>query len=117
MSRQKFQAALEATPLGKALAQELKGSTITPLPIESYYPRPTMIRPTMLLGSNTDLKAFWMGHRRLPKDLEVPIASVVSGVLVKKQGDFPPFWESQSSFLDSMGEIYDRVKTKNKSVL
>jgi uncharacterized Zn finger protein len=112
MSRQKFQAALEATPLGKALAQELNGSTITPVSIENYYPRPTLVP----VGAS-DLKTFWMGHKRLPKQVEVPVPSVVSGVLVKKQGDFPPFWESDSSFLESMEDLYDRVKTKNKAVL
>ncbi len=112
MSRQKFQSALEATPLGKALAQELKGSTITPMSIDNYYPRPALVSVNV-----SDLKTFWMGHKRLPKEVEVPVPSVVSGVLVKKQGDFPTFWESESSFLESMEEIYDRVKTKNKTVL
>jgi uncharacterized Zn finger protein len=112
MSRERFQAALAATPLGKALAAELNGATIVPQPLETYYPRPAMIP----LGK-VDLRTFWLGHKRLPKDLALPVPSVVSGVLVKKQGDFPAFWESERSFLEAMEEIYDRVKTKNKEVL
>jgi uncharacterized Zn finger protein len=65
----------------------------------------------------SDLKTFWMGPKRLPKNLELPVPSIVSGVLVKKQGDFPPFWESEASFLAVMEEVYDRIKTKNKDVL
>jgi uncharacterized Zn finger protein len=112
MSRERFQAALAETPLGKALAQELNGPEILPQPIGSYYPRPALVP----VGA-ADLKTFWVGHKRLPKDVQLPTPSLVSGVLVKKQGDFPAFWEGESSFLETMAEIYDRVKTKNKSVL
>ena len=112
MSRDRFQAALAATPLGKALAAELSGAEIVPQPIADYYPRPAMVP----MGTS-DLKTFWMGPKRLPKNLELPVPSIVSGVLVKKQGDFPPFWESEASFLAVMEEVYDRVKTKNKDVL
>jgi uncharacterized Zn finger protein len=112
MSRDRFQAALAATPLGKALAAELSGSEIVPQPIADYYPRPAMVPMGI-----SDLKTFWMGPKRLPKNLELPVPSIVSGVLVKKQGDFPPFWESEASFLEIMEEVYDRVKTKNKDVL
>jgi uncharacterized Zn finger protein len=112
MSRDRFQAALAATPLGKALAAELSGAEIVPQPIADYYPRPALVP----MGTS-DLKTFWMGPKRLPKNLELPVPSIVSGVLVKKQGDFPPFWESEASFLAVMEEVYDRVKTKNKDVL
>lgn len=112
MSRDRFQAALAATPLGKALAAELSGSAIVPQPIADYYPRPAMVP----MGTS-DLKTFWMGPKRLPKNLALPVPSIVSGVLVKKQGDFPPFWESEASFLEIMEAVYDRVKTKNKDVL
>ncbi|NJR71153.1 MAG: hypothetical protein HC771_22845 [Synechococcales cyanobacterium CRU_2_2] len=112
MSRDRFQKALAETPLGKALAQELNSAEIVPQPIESYYPRPALV-PV----GESDLKTFWMGNKRLPKDLPLPVPSLVSGVLVKQQGDFPAFWEGDSSFLETMEEIYDRVKTKNQSVL
>jgi uncharacterized Zn finger protein len=112
MSRERFQAALTATPLGKALAAELNGAAIVPQPIEHYYPRPAIVPVGAI-----DLRTFWLGQKRLPKDVVLPVPSPVSGVLVKKQGDFPPFWEAEGSFLEVMEEIYDRVKTKNKTVL
>jgi uncharacterized Zn finger protein len=112
MPREKFHTLLEATSLGKAAAQSLSSKAITPQPQESYYPRPTLSPlPT------TDLRSFWLGSKRLPKDMEVPTASPVSGILVKKQGDLPPFWETEVSFLEVMDELYNRVKTKNNGVL
>jgi uncharacterized Zn finger protein len=119
MPRQKFQTALESTPLGKSLAQELKGKIITPEPIESYYSRPLLIAP-MEETRPLDIHHFWMGQKRLPKDLASPentsVNRSVSGILVKKQGDAPAFWRSQTSFLAVMDEFYDRVKTRNSDV-
>jgi uncharacterized Zn finger protein len=112
MPRAEFHAVLEATPLGKALAQESQGQPIVPQVVESYFSRPT---PVPL--APTDVRTFWMGSKRLPREIELPTPSPVTGVLVKKQGDFPPFWQAQSSFLEVMDEIYERVKTKNKDVM
>jgi uncharacterized Zn finger protein len=112
MSREQFQTALEATSLGKSLVQELQEKAITPQPIAYYYPQPAQIPVAV-----ADLRTFWMGTKRLPKHIEMPTPSSVSGILLKKQGDLPPFWEGQASVLAAMDEIYDRVKTKNKDVL
>jgi uncharacterized Zn finger protein len=112
MPREKFQKALEATPLGKSLAQELTGKNIEPQPIASYYPNPTP-QPIKV----NDVRSFWMGSKRLPKTIDLPTASPVAGILVKKQGDFPEFWKSDASFLEVMQDFYDRVKAKNKDVL
>jgi len=32
---------------------------------------------------------------------------------VKKQGDFPPFWHKDLSFLAVMEDLYERVRTKS----
>ena len=34
-------------------------------------------------------------------------------LLVKKQGDYPPFWQKDGSFIEVMEELYDRVRTKS----
>jgi uncharacterized Zn finger protein len=36
----------------------------------------------------------------------------VSAIAVKKQGDFPPFWERDNSFIEVMETLYEAVKTK-----
>jgi uncharacterized Zn finger protein len=43
--------------------------------------------------------------------------SAVSGILVKKQGDFPAFWQKDHSFIAAIDELYERVKTKNRDLL
>jgi uncharacterized Zn finger protein len=42
---------------------------------------------------------------------------VIPAILVKKQGDFPPFWSRDNSFVDVMEELYERIKSKNRNVL
>jgi uncharacterized Zn finger protein len=111
MPRDQLQEALQATPLGQGLAQELESAPIEPEPVESYFPRPERV-PLQAM----DLRHFWMGTKRLPKEIQTPPPSPVSGILVKKQGDAPLFWEGAESFLAVMDELYDRVKTKNKDL-
>jgi uncharacterized Zn finger protein len=37
----------------------------------------------------------------------------ICAILIKKQGDFPDFWHNDASFIETMEELYQRVKTKN----
>jgi uncharacterized Zn finger protein len=111
MPRDELQSALKATPLGQGLAQELEPTTIEPEPVESYFPR-----PERLPLAGMDVRSFWMGSARLPKEFPVPQASPISGILIKKQGDSPLFWEGSESFVAVMEELYDRVKTRNKDL-
>ena len=37
----------------------------------------------------------------------------VPALLVKKQGDYPPFWHKDNSFVEAMEELYERVRTKS----
>lgn len=38
----------------------------------------------------------------------------ISASLIKKQGDYPPFWERQNSFITAMDNVYQIIKNKNK---
>ncbi len=111
MPRDQLQASLKATPLGRGLAKELEQTPIEPERVESYFPR-----PERLPLQEMDVRNFWMGTKRLPTEIQAPSASPVSGILIKKQGDSPLFWEGSESFLAVMEELYDRVKTKNKDL-
>ncbi|MBW4528149.1 MAG: SWIM zinc finger family protein [Phormidium tanganyikae FI6-MK23] len=113
ISRTTLQAELAKTPLGKALASELDRQSTSPHSVESFYTRPG-IQP---VPTQTTLKEFWQGSKSLPKEIERPPQSSVSGILVKKQGDFPPFWNKDQSFIAVMEEVYDRVKSKNRELL
>ncbi|NJR52170.1 MAG: hypothetical protein HC780_23965 [Leptolyngbyaceae cyanobacterium CSU_1_3] len=113
ISRTKLQTELAKTPLGQALANELDRQFAAPHSVESFYTRPE-IQP---VPPQTTLKEFWQGSKSLPKEIERPPQSSVSGILVKKQGDFPPFWDKDQSFIAIMEEVYDRIKSKNRDLL
>jgi uncharacterized Zn finger protein len=116
LSKAVLQSELAKTPLGMALSAELTAQAAEPLAVESYYTRPTTdTRPTQTEA--VSLKEFWQGTKRLPQSIEVATQSGVTAIVVKKQGDFPPFWEKDGSFIEAMEEFYQRVKTKNKEVL
>ncbi|MGF1492320.1 MAG: SWIM zinc finger family protein [Microcoleaceae cyanobacterium] len=113
ISQEELRAELEKTPLGKALVAGLGAEKLTPQPVDSYYSRPQ----TVTLKSETALREFWFGAKplSLPQEDDNHTASI-SGILVKKQGDFPAFWERDNSFIEVMEELYYRVKTKNRDV-
>jgi uncharacterized Zn finger protein len=112
LSKAVLQSELAKTPLGKALSAELTAQAAEPLVVESYYTRPTTTEADV-----ASLKEFWQGAKRLPQSIEVATQSGVTAIVVKKQGDFPPFWEKDGSFIEAMEELYQRVKTKNKEAL
>jgi uncharacterized Zn finger protein len=112
LPREQLKAELAKTPLGQALSAELSVQQQPPRPSESYYTRPQTV-PL----SNLSPKAFWQGEKRLPQTVELTTPSVVPAILVKKQGDFPAFWERDNSFIEAMEEFYERIKAKNKDVL
>jgi uncharacterized Zn finger protein len=111
LSKEVLHRELAKTPLGMALAAELSVESVELVPVESYYTQPT-IAP----AESASLKEFWQGAR-LPQTIEGAPQSGVSAIGVKKQGDFPPFWQKDGSFIEAMEELYLRVKTKNKEGL
>jgi uncharacterized Zn finger protein len=71
---------------------------------------------TMTEHTAVSHREFWAGARRLvPSTPATPSSSQarVSALLVKKQGDYPPFWHRDNSFIEVMEELYDRVRTKS----
>jgi uncharacterized Zn finger protein len=108
LSREKLQKELAKSPLGKALCAEMRLETPPPDPVDSYYSRPK----TVEVAACHDFQHFWHGEKRLPQTLD-PLPQVpVAGIPLKKQGDFPPFWPRDNSFLEVMETLYDTVKTK-----
>jgi uncharacterized Zn finger protein len=112
LSRTALHTELAKSPLGIALSAELATQKSDPTPVTSYYTKPD----TIAAHSNISLKEFWQGNKRLPT-LEPPSQSSVPAILIKKQGDFPAFWNKDSSFIATMEELYQRVKNKNKEML
>ena len=112
LSRADLQAQLAQTPLGQALAAELSAEQQPPRPRDRYFSSP-QTHPVGDL-SQKDIR---QGEKRHPPNLEVATPSPVSAVLIKKQGDFPEFWQRDNSFIDAMEGLYGYVKTKNQKKL
>ncbi len=113
LSKIELQEKLAASPLGKALSSELNAQEI---PIEnctSFYSK----LEKKEVSHKPNPKEFWLGKKRLPQTIEVVSQSGVSAILIKKQGDYPPFWDKDNSFIETMEELYERVKTKNQNLM
>ncbi len=113
LSKTELQGKLAESKLGKILCEELKvkekpwecaTSFYTPLEKKVIEQKPTV-------------REFWLGTKRLPQTIEVPTQTGVSAILIKKQGDFPAFWQKDHSFIETMTELYQRVKTKNQNLI
>lgn len=113
LSKNELQAELAKSPLGKALFSELTAKEISLVASESYYTRLKKVP----MAEKINLRDFWQGTKRLPPTVEVATPASLPAILVKKQGDFPPFWKKDNSFIEVMEELYERVKTKNREVL
>lgn len=110
LSRHNLLKELAKSPLGQALSAELQLEKQPPQPVETYY-APLQ---TVAADPGTDLRAFWHGNKRLPQTMEVLPQTPVSGIPVKKQGDFPAFWKRDNSFITAMETLYEQVKAKGK---
>lgn len=109
LSKVELQAKLADSPLGKALSQELNTKE---MPLELSSSLYTKLEKQSL-SQMPNAREFWLGTRRLPQTIEVATVSSVSAILIKKQGDYPDFWHNDASFIETMEELYQRVKTKN----
>ncbi len=113
LSKEALQAELAKSPLGKALASELGDRSQEMAPVTSYFTKPQ----TTSAQEVPTLKQFWQGQKRLPQAIPFSNPATVSAIVIKKQGDNPPFWDKSTSFIETMQELYERVKTKNSALL
>jgi uncharacterized Zn finger protein len=113
LSRDALHAELVRSPLGQILSSALKSEEVPAIePVTSYYTRPTR-EPDAVIDSH---KEFWTGAKRLPAPPSAPSQASVPALLIKKQGDYPPFWHKDVSFISVMEELYERVRTKNRQM-
>lgn len=113
LSKSQLQAKLAQTPLGKILSEELNTKEI-PLELStSFYSR----LEKQSLKEQPSAREFWMGSKRLPQTIDVPASNSVTAIAIKKQGDFPSFWHKDHSFIETMEELYQRVKNKNQNLI
>nr|MBA2750444.1 hypothetical protein [Tatlockia sp.] len=111
LSRQDLHSELVKSPLGQALSAELQRfAQRAPQSVLSYYTRPLTVSPQSVKG----LRDFWHGTKRLPPTIEPLPQTLVSGIPVKKQGEFPAFWHRENSFIEAMETLYKQVRTKSQ---
>ena len=108
LSRQDLLKELAKSPLGQALSAELQLAQRSPQPVSSYYTQPQTTAAVALV----ELRDFWQGAKRLPQAIEPLPQTLVAGIPVKKQGDFPAFWHRDNSFLAAAEALYEQVRTK-----
>ena len=69
------------------------------------------------LSQMPNAREFWLGTKRLSPNVDVTTGNSVSAILIKKQGNFPDFWNKDTSFIETMEELYQRVKAKNQNLI
>jgi uncharacterized Zn finger protein len=113
LGHDRLQRELKKSPLGQALAeQSLSESDIQPEAVANRYPQ----TPRLAVEDTMTHKAFWCGSS-LPEAPRTGQAPRVPALLIKKQGDYPAFWDRDNSFLEAMEQIYEHVRLKNKDSL
>ena len=112
LTQEQLHQELAKTPLGRALIAGLKTEELAPVPVTSYYTKPQINQ----VNTPTSLKEFWQGKTITPTESTETQETNISAILVKKAGDFPAFWHRDASFITTMEELYQRVKSKNRDV-
>ncbi len=97
---------LVKSPLGKALSENLQADELPePEPVANRYPAV----PSVPLAESLDYKQFWNGSR-LPESEAKNATPSVPALIIRREGDFPPFWPKDNSFIEAMSEIYRLVQ-------
>ena len=112
LEREQLQQELLNTPLGQALAQTLQTTDAPLQPVDSYY-----TRPRAEAVKDINYERYWYGEKRLSSSLEPLPPPGVTAVLIKKAGDYPPFWTKDQSFISVMSEFYERLRKQYKDTL
>lgn len=114
MPLEELQRLLRQSELGRAFSEHL--STPADIQIEcdeTLYP--SIEKLTIPLHFSSQI--FWGFEEKITEeDLSEEAAEgyPITGALIKKQGDYPPFWNQNPSFIAAMDGIYQHIKRKNK---
>ena len=113
LSRDKLHQELSSSPLGKALLQSLLTKQPDPPKHSSYFTRPKVVE----LPDKLEVRDFWYGKTPLPKEIKPESEAIIPGLVIKKGGDYPQFWERENSFVDAMEELYLALRKNSKKLL
>jgi uncharacterized Zn finger protein len=104
---------LSIIPLGRILSSYFKVRESV-LPIDkTYFTAPKLTNMT----EDVTLDTIWEGDESLPTDFRALEPAPTSALKIRTMGDNPSFWKEDNSFIETMNEIYIRVKKSNQTVL
>ncbi|TXL00925.1 hypothetical protein BMR02_04600 [Methylococcaceae bacterium HT1] len=109
----KLRQELIKSPLGKVLADATELGSDELGFADSLYTRPE----PQTMPDEIELKQFWYGTSPLPTELPVLKTASIPAVVIKKGGDYPPFWQKPGSFITVMEDFYIRMRKINLKVL
>jgi len=105
---------LKKSDLGKAFAEHLAIPDDIEMEYEDHLFTPMV---TSQQNKNVTQEQFWnMPAWELEKQPTDNIEDI-SASLIKKQGDYPAFWDRSNSFISAMEHFYQHTKQKNKKIL
>ena len=108
MKRASLHKALAKSEFGAAL-QEAVSEQEPDLATASETPRFPRVEACASAEPASDLRAFWHG-RSLPAGFAAEHQPPpVSVLLLRREGDYPEFWNRSDSFLDAMADVYERI--------
>lgn len=106
-----LQKELRNNELGKAFAEHLAQPEDIELVIDKHRFAPVKQQHGIKMNSSR----FWsMPAITIEKDENF---EPISASIIKKQGDYPPFWQRQNSFVGAMENIYEHLRHKNRKIL
>lgn len=103
---------LKKTELGQAFAEHLTMPEDIALEYDEHLFTP--ITSSDKFSAKSSQERFWhMGNWDLEERDDSDELSITAA-LIKKQGDYPPFWDKATSFIGAMEEFYQTTKKKNR---
>jgi uncharacterized Zn finger protein len=108
LKREALRAELMQTPLGAALAADLEREAAPLAPDPGLFPAV----PAEPAPATVDPRAFWQGAGQLGRELPAIGPPAVPALTIKREGDYPPFWTKEGSFIEAMEDLYGRVRKK-----
>ena len=108
MDRAKLLQAVAQSEFGSALAGAAGSGDPDPAPAvaEPRFPR---VEAGGSDAPASDLRSFWRG-RPVPREVRAEgHAPPVSALLLRREGDYPEFWHRDTSFIEAMAALYERV--------
>lgn len=111
ISIDELQKQLKNNELGKAFAEHLSQPEDIDIIYDQSHFSPIMTKDRSLPTQSS----FWSmsNYTEIEHDEAEPIAASI----IKKQGDYPSFWNRQNSFVGAMEDIYGYLRVKNKKYL